>query len=212
MGDADTHGLHRRWAWWCWWTDKQSAGAKWEQNLLKIFDFDTVEDFWALFDAMAPATRLNERMKGNYAVHKESSRPTWEDCEANDGGDWELSVSSADNAHVRLDEWWLRCLLALIGETFDDDNGSDDVLGVSICRRPRETRLCVRTRFVAGAFHLGKNLLDAQQYVGNQRRNADSEATQIRIGQKFREVCDIPSYLPLEYKRPNARKDVLYRA
>uniref|UniRef100_A0A7R9YAE5 Eukaryotic translation initiation factor 4E n=1 Tax=Pinguiococcus pyrenoidosus TaxID=172671 RepID=A0A7R9YAE5_9STRA len=188
MGDADTHGLHRRWAWWCWWTDKQSAGAKWEQNLLKIFDFDTVEDFWALFDAMAPATRLNERMKGNYAVHKESSRPTWEDCEANDGGDWELSVSSADNAHVRLDEWWLRCLLALIGETFDDDNGSDDVLGVSICRRPRETRLCVRTR------------------------NADSEATQIRIGQKFREVCDIPSYLPLEYKRPNARKDVLYRA
>mmetsp|Transcript_21748 Transcript_21748/g.66609 ORF Transcript_21748/g.66609 Transcript_21748/m.66609 type:complete len:194 (-) Transcript_21748:147-728(-) len=183
---TETHALHRRWAWWCWWQDKSAAGAEWEQNLLKVLEFGTVEEFWALFESMAPATRLNERMKANYAVLKDTSRPTWEDCEENDGGDWELCISTNDNAMNRLDEWWLKCLLALIGETFDEESGSDEVLGVYVSRRPRETRLYVRTR------------------------NADDETTQLKLGQIMRTHCDIPSYLNIEYKRPSARKNTLY--
>ena len=184
--EQQLHPLHRGFTWWCWWTGGKND--KWEDNMLQVMDFSSVEDFWALYEHMTPATRLNERMSSNYAVMRKGLRPTWEDCEEHDGGDWLVVVPRSDERSMRkLDDWWMQALLVLIGENFDDATGSDSVLGVFLSRRTRETRLYVRSA------------------------NAPDEAMQKRIGSKIRQLLDIPSDIPIEYKRPSERNTVLYR-
>ena len=68
-------------------------------------------------------------MKSDYHVFRNDVRPEWEDEANAKGGKWsfQLRGKGAD-----IDELWLRTLLAVIGETIDEDDSQINGVVLSI--------------------------------------------------------------------------------
>ncbi|XP_023216241.1 eukaryotic translation initiation factor 4E-like [Centruroides sculpturatus] len=121
---------------WCFWYYKNDKFKLWEENLIKIASFDTVEDFWALYNHIERPSKLSTGC--DYAVFKEGIKPMWEDEKNQAGGRWVVNVAK----HLRttdLDNYWLETLLCMIGEMFDDYN--DEICGVVVQIRARVDRI-----------------------------------------------------------------------
>ncbi|OQS07797.1 eukaryotic initiation factor 4E, partial [Thraustotheca clavata] len=83
------HPLQHRWVLWYDNPKKKLPTETWEENLKKIYTFDTVEDFWCLFNNVLPPTKLSTG--SNYHLFKEGIRPMWEDPINAKGGKWILT-------------------------------------------------------------------------------------------------------------------------
>ncbi|KAF8388274.1 hypothetical protein HHK36_026940 [Tetracentron sinense] len=132
------HGLERKWTFWF---DNQSkpkqAGAAWGSSLRNVYTFDTVEDFWCLYDQIFRPSKLTAN--ADFHLFKTGIEPKWEDPECANGGKW--SVTSSRKAN--LDTMWLETLMALIGEKFDE---SDEICGVVASVRQRQDKLSLWTK------------------------------------------------------------------
>lgn len=114
------HPLQYRWVlWYC----KHDRSKDWEDCLKIVTSFDTVEDFWALYNHIQLASGLN--WSSDYYLFKEGIKPMWEDEQNVRGGRWLVKVDKARRGDL-LDHYWLELLMAMIGEQFDD-------LGEYIC-------------------------------------------------------------------------------
>ncbi|XP_010670949.2 eukaryotic translation initiation factor [Beta vulgaris subsp. vulgaris] len=135
-GTKQSHKLERKWAFW-FDTTKPKQGAAWGSTLKKAYTFDTVEEFWCLYDQIFKPSKLT----GNADFHlfKAGVEPKWEDPECANGGKWTVSGSRKTN----LDGMWLETLMALIGEQFDE---ADDICGVVVSARQRGDKLSLWTR------------------------------------------------------------------
>lgn len=133
------HPLHNTWTLWYLEHDRQKT---WEDMQNKITDFDTVEDFWSLYNHIRVASEIGS---GNdYSLFKRNIRPMWEDETNKRGGRWLIVLS---RAHRRIvDVLWLDIVLCLIGEAFDD---SEDICGAVVNIRPRGDKI---GGFFAGVF------------------------------------------------------------
>ncbi|KAK7243038.1 hypothetical protein RIF29_37822 [Crotalaria pallida] len=135
------HKLERQWTFWF---DNQSKpkqqGAAWGTSLRKVYTFDTVEEFWCLYDQIFKPSKL----PGNADFHlfKTGIDPKWEDPECANGGKWTV----ASNRRANLDTMWLETLMALIGEQFDD---AEDICGVVASVRQRQDKLSLWTKTAA---------------------------------------------------------------
>ncbi|OVA02332.1 Translation Initiation factor eIF- 4e [Macleaya cordata] len=132
--------LERKWTFWFDNQSKPKQGAAWGSSLRKGYTFDTVEDFWCLYDQIIKPSRL----PGNADFHlfKDGIEPKWEDPECANGGKWSVSCSKRTN----LDSMWLETLMALIGEQFDE---SDEICGVVASVRQRQDKLALWTKNAA---------------------------------------------------------------
>lgn len=130
------HPLQNRWSLWFFKNDKSK---EWSQNQKVVATVDTVEDFWALYNHIAPASRLPAGC--DYSVFKEGIEPAWEDSRNKKGGRWLLSLNKSQRSD--LDGYWLEILLCLIGEAFDEQ--SDDVNGAVVNIRPKGDKLALWT-------------------------------------------------------------------
>ncbi|KAM7319525.1 hypothetical protein ACRRTK_021208 [Alexandromys fortis] len=118
------HPLQNRWALWFFKNDKSKT---WQANLRLISKFDTVEDFWALYNHIQLSSNL---MPGcDYSLFKDGIEPMWEDEKNKRGGRWLITLNKQQR-RSDLDRFWLETLLCLIGESFDDY--SDDVCGAVV--------------------------------------------------------------------------------
>ncbi|XP_052750397.1 eukaryotic translation initiation factor 4E1-like [Galleria mellonella] len=104
------HPLERPWSIWYNSNDKKN----WEDCLIELTTFDTVEDYWCLYHHMLLPSEL--RQGQDYAVFKQGVRPMWEDSNNVSGGRW---VIMAENLH-HLNAIWLDIVLLLIGENFEN--------------------------------------------------------------------------------------------
>ncbi|XP_013788727.1 eukaryotic translation initiation factor 4E-like [Limulus polyphemus] len=95
------HPLQNRWSLWFYMNDKSKA---WEENLLEITSFDTVEDFWALYNHIEVASKL--RMGCDYALFKYGIKPMWEDERNKKGGRWLINLNRNQRSSD-LDAYWL---------------------------------------------------------------------------------------------------------
>jgi len=103
----------------------------------KIVTFDTVEDFWCLFNNLVAPSRL---LKGsNYHMFKEGITPEWEDPRNKAGGKWIIQYGLKDPGQ---DEHWMYTLLSMIGEEFED---SDEICGVVFSPRQKQNKLALWT-------------------------------------------------------------------
>ncbi|XP_046859178.1 eukaryotic translation initiation factor 4E-like [Xenia sp. Carnegie-2017] len=130
------HPLQNKWAWWFFKNDKSK---NWEENLRLITTFDTVEDFWAIYNHIKNAAKLQSGC--DYSVFKDGIKPMWEDDKNKQGGRW--LVNTNRNQRNDLDRMWLETLLCLVGEAFDDY--SDQVCGTVVQIRPKMDKLAVWT-------------------------------------------------------------------
>uniref|UniRef100_H3D660 Eukaryotic translation initiation factor 4ea n=1 Tax=Tetraodon nigroviridis TaxID=99883 RepID=H3D660_TETNG len=121
------HPLQNKWALWFFKNDKSKT---WEANLRLISRFDTVEDFWALYNHIQLSSNL---MSGcDYSLFKES-------IEA--GACWITTFKQQRKSDLDQDQF--ETLLCLVGEAFDDF--SEDVCGAVINVRAKGDKVAIWT-------------------------------------------------------------------
>lgn len=135
------HALQRKWVMWY---DSPSSSKKvdpanWHSNVKQIVAFETVEDFWSLFNNLMSPSKL--QLQSNYHLFKEGVMPAWEDPQNANGGKWVIELQKPERE--LLNTIWLYTILAMIGEAFED---SDDICGAVISLRKARNRLCVWTK------------------------------------------------------------------
>jgi len=105
-------------------------------NQKAITTFDTVEDFWAVFNHIQPASKIQTGC--DYSVFKDGIKPMWEDAANKRGGRWIVNLEK-QKRNSELDQFWLETLLCLIGEAFEELG--DDICGAVINLRPKGDKL-----------------------------------------------------------------------
>jgi translation initiation factor 4E len=134
------HPLQNRWSLWYDYPGKKTGRDTWADNLKKVVTFDTVEDFWGVFNNIAAASTLVSG--SNYHLFKDGIEPKWEDPVNSRGGKWVVSIPPKTRSDS-LDKLWMWLVLGCIGETFDDVN---EVCGVVVSIRKQADRLALWTK------------------------------------------------------------------
>lgn len=143
---APKHKLQNRWTFW--FLNPKAASEKdwyekvkqfpWHELLENVYTFDSVEDFWALFNSIIPPSRLKQN--GEFYLFKESVLPS---KESNPGlGIWQCNLPR-DWDKKKLEDNWLALVLGMVGETLED---ADDILGAIVTIRRSGPRLSLWTK------------------------------------------------------------------
>lgn len=162
------HPLQNKWALWFYKTDKAKS---WKANLRLVTSFDTVEDFWAVYNHIKAASRLQSGC--DYSLFKEGIEPMWEDERNRQGGRW-LVNTSKNVREQDLDRLWLETLMLLVGESFGEY--SDSVCGAVVQIRAKGDKLAIWTK------------------------NAADESANVGIGRKFKERLNLPPKMNMGYE------------
>jgi len=93
-----------------------AAAQGWMEDIKKVIAFDSVEEFWGLYNNIVPPSQLPQ--KANYYLFKDEIIPAWEDDANKYGGKWSIQLPR-DKNRGNVDRMWLYTMLAAIGETFD---------------------------------------------------------------------------------------------
>lgn len=150
---------------WTLWHDVASTKrGVYAANLRPIASFETVEDFWALFNNLKEPSQLSP---GNtYNLFKHGIKPEWEDENNMSGGEWRVALPSS--ARSILDEYWVNTTLTVIGEGFGPED-SDDIAGIVVNIKKGAVRIAIWTK------------------------SASNEQLQMSIGRRWRETANITS-------------------
>ncbi|KAI5961845.1 TIF45 [Candida pseudojiufengensis] len=133
------HPLNNRWT--LWYTKPQiNKNENWQDLLKPVISFSSVEEFWGIFNSIPPTNQLP--LKSDYHLFKEGIRPEWEDSNNSSGGKLQTQFSKKDTGIIN--DLWLRGLLAVIGETIEEDE--DEVNGIVINIRKQAYRIGVWTK------------------------------------------------------------------
>ncbi|KAG5865704.1 hypothetical protein JTB14_002695 [Gonioctena quinquepunctata] len=156
----------------CWtlWYYENDRSLSWEKNQKEISSFQTVEDFWSLYNHIKPASEL--RQGTDYSLFKKGIMPMWEDKANKKGGRWLLSLEKKQRNN-ELDRYWLDIILCLIGEAFDN---SDEVCGAVVNIRQKGDKIGVWTA------------------------DAQNGTAVLEIGRKLKERLHIPPRTVLGYQ------------
>eukprot|EP00759_Apiculatamorpha_spiralis_P059353 PhF_6_TR9921/c0_g2_i1/m.15105/K03259/EIF4E; translation initiation factor 4E len=137
------HPLEHKWI--LWYDFNKNRGAAWEDSLVQVSTFDTVEDFWGTFNNIKRPSSLE--FGANYFMFKQGVRPAWEDPQNEHGGKWQFTLSPSDDA--KADKAWEQLLLGLVGEcVYDGLEGVHPgvetiVTGAVLQRRRANSRISV---------------------------------------------------------------------
>lgn len=158
------HDLHTSWTLWYY---ENIKDRKWEDNLVPIITFGTVEDFWAAYNYLEPASNL--QIGSDYALFKTGIKPMWEDEQNKPGGRWLISLDkSRGQAQDNLDIYWLDLMLLMIGEGFGEHG--EVVNGAVINRRIKGNKIALWTSDAnkrEANMHAGRCMKEALQMPPN---------------------------------------------
>jgi len=164
------HPLQNGWTIWYDNPGKRTNQASWGDHLRTITTFDTVEDFWRVFNNLKPASTLPQG--SNYHIFKEHIEPKWEDTANARGGKWTVSIPPKSRAS-NLDQMWLWAVLACIGETI---LSPDDVCGIVVSVRKAGDRVQIWTK------------------------DANNEGACRDIGRSLKETLELPDNVIIGYQ------------
>ncbi|WVR08886.1 hypothetical protein IAU60_005945 [Kwoniella sp. DSM 27419] len=118
--------------------DRGSVLAEYENTLVTVGKFDTVEGFARHLNNIRLPSLLNKN--SNYHMFKNGIRPMWEDPANANGGKWVVLFRSSPTT---LDVAWANLTMALVGQVLDEE---DQVCGIVASNRPKIDRIQVWTR------------------------------------------------------------------
>eukprot|EP01113_Clastostelium_recurvatum_P000619 TRINITY_DN1028_c0_g1_i1.p1 TRINITY_DN1028_c0_g1~~TRINITY_DN1028_c0_g1_i1.p1 ORF type:complete len:225 (-),score=32.59 TRINITY_DN1028_c0_g1_i1:50-724(-) len=166
----EPHPLQHEWAlWYDCSGGRRPTANNWGDNIKRIVKFNTVEDFWRVFNNIKPASQLTAG--SNYYLFRDPIEPKWEDKANKEGGKWLLNVNRGGRSSP-LDQQWLWAVLACIGESFEH---SEEVMGVVVNVRRNGDRVSVWTA------------------------NAANEVAVKSIGVTLREALELPNTVSIGY-------------
>nr|QBH73398.1 eukaryotic translation initiation factor 4e [Franklinothrips vespiformis] len=131
------HPLHSTWV--LWYYEKNNS-RDWSENQREITQFNTVEDFWSLYNHIKLASEL--RPGCDYSLFKKDIMPMWEDGANRNGGRWLINLDRKQR-ETDLDRFWLEILLCMVGEAFDEY--SEDICGAVVNVRTKGDKIGVWT-------------------------------------------------------------------
>ncbi|KAL1491342.1 hypothetical protein ABEB36_011951 [Hypothenemus hampei] len=161
------HPLQHCWTLWYYENDRSQA---YELNQREIASFQTVEDFWSLYNHIKPASELKHGT--DYSLFKKGIQPMWEDEANRRGGRWLISLDRKQRSND-LDIYWLDIILCLIGEAFEH---SSEVCGAVV------------------------NLRFKGDKIGVWTADATNGAAVLEIGRKLKERLRIPARTVIGYE------------
>ena len=129
------HPLQNTWTLWYLENDRTKT---WEDMQNEITSFDTVEDFWSLYNHIKTPSEL--KIGCDYSLFKKDIRPMWEDTANKQGGRWVITMNK--NCKEDLDNIWLDVMLCLIGETFVNN---EEVCGAVVNIRSKSNKISIWT-------------------------------------------------------------------
>ncbi|KAF1949890.1 eukaryotic translation initiation factor 4E [Byssothecium circinans] len=169
--------------WTLWFTKPPSGkGDNWAELLKEVISFDSVEEFWGIYNNITPTSDL--ALKSDYHLFKKGVRPEWEDSQNKHGGKWAFQFK--DKKSINIDALWLHVMLAAIGENLEDED-DNEVMGVVVNVRKGFYRIGLWTRTV------GK----ADQSKGRTPEQG-KEALQ-KIGKRFKQALQLKDNEPVEF-------------
>lgn len=184
------HPLMHKWT--LWFTKPASGkGDNWNDLLKEVITFNSVEEFWGIYNNIAPVSEL--ALKSDYHLFKAGVRPEWEDSQNKHGGKW--SYSFREKRSIDIDDLWLHTLLAAIGETLESEEDGE-VMGVVVNVRKAFFRVGVWTR-TTGKSIPGRG--DGDTAGGKGRSPEKAREILMGIGQRFKEVLKLPTSEQLEF-------------
>ncbi|EPS73245.1 hypothetical protein M569_01514, partial [Genlisea aurea] len=135
------HELEKKWTFWFDNQSKPKQGAAWGSSLREVYTFDTVEEFWCLYDQIFKPSKYPTN-SADFHLFREGVQPKWEDPECANGGKWTVACNKKTN----MDNIWVETLMALIGEQFDE---ADEICGVVASVRQRQDKISLWTKNAA---------------------------------------------------------------
>lgn len=184
------HPLQNKWT--LWFTKPPSGkGDNWNDLLKEVITFDSVEEFWGIYNNIAPVSEL--ALKSDYHLFKAGVRPEWEDSQNKHGGKW--SYQFKEKRNVAIDELWLHVMLAAIGETLEDEEDGE-VMGVVVNVRKAFFRVGVWTRTIGKSIP-GRG--DGDVAGGKGRTPEKGRKVLIDIGTRFKELLHLPAGEVVEF-------------
>ncbi|GAO13752.1 uncharacterized protein UV8b_01603 [Ustilaginoidea virens] len=184
------HPLQNKWT--LWFTKPPSGkGDNWNDLLKEVITFDSVEEFWGVYNNVAPVSEL--ALKSDYHLFKAGVRPEWEDPQNKHGGKW--SYQYKDKRSIDVDSLWLQIMMAAIGETLEDEDDGE-VMGVVVNVRKGFYRIGVWTRTV-GRPVTGRG--DGDVAGGKGRSEKKGIDILMSIGRRVKEVLELPPSEKVEF-------------
>ncbi|KAI9350165.1 putative eukaryotic initiation factor 4E [Obelidium mucronatum] len=133
------HKLNRKWTLWFDSQQKRATQTNWHDSLKNLITFETVEDFWGVYNNIIKASALSAG--SNFHLFQAGVQPMWEDPQNERGGKWVGQVTKA--RLPELDTLWLHTMLSVIGENFED---ADEILGAVVSVRRHGNRIALWTK------------------------------------------------------------------
>ncbi|SMQ45807.1 unnamed protein product [Zymoseptoria tritici ST99CH_3D7] len=175
------HQLQHTWT--LWFTKPPSGKQDWNELLKEVISFNSVEEFWGIYNNITPASELAQ--KSDYHLFKQGVRPEWEDQQNKHGGRWAYTYKGTKAS----DETWLNIMLAAIGEMLEDES-DNEVMGVVVNIRKAFWRVGLWTR-TAGQAPKGRKDEAADPLESRKRLE--------RIGKNFKDVLDLQPNEVIEF-------------
>jgi len=173
------HPLKQSWTFW--YFDMNGGAANWDENLKKVVDVGTIEDFWAVYHHMQNVSTLESGC--DYALFKTGIRPMWEDMANKDGGRWLLTLDRFQRTQW-LDQIWLEIMLYLIGGDHKDSSTGECINGA-----------VVNVRNKADKIALWLPIADKNQGHGPQI---------LEVGHELKNRMGIPKHFPIHFETHSA--------
>lgn len=123
---------------WCLWVLLHSHSAKdnWQHSQTNVASFDSVEEFWRLFNNIKRPSRLGVV---DLSIFKKDVWPAWEDETCRHGGRW---IAKVDKMRPQdFDELWLTLILTVIGEEMSD--AGQCICGAVFSCRTKSSKMAV---------------------------------------------------------------------
>jgi len=136
--NSSKHPLKHSWTFW--YFNINGGAASWDENLIKICDVTTIEDFWAVFHHMQDVASLESGC--DYALFKTGIRPMWEDPANKEGGRWLLTLDRFQRMQY-LNDIWLEIMLYLIGGDHKDDSTDSCINGAVVNIRNKADKVAL---------------------------------------------------------------------
>ncbi|RFU72225.1 translation initiation factor eif4e [Trichoderma arundinaceum] len=184
------HPLQNKWT--LWFTKPPSGkGDNWNDLLKEVITFDSVEEFWGVYNNVAPVSEL--ALKSDYHLFKAGVRPEWEDPQNKHGGKW--SYQYKDKRNVDVDRLWLQVMMGAIGETLEEEDDGE-VMGVVVNVRKGFYRIGVWTRTIGKSIP-GRG--DGDVAGGKGRSGEKGKDILLSIGRKFKDTLELPANEQVEF-------------
>ncbi|KAF4595421.1 translation Initiation Factor Eif4e [Ophiocordyceps camponoti-floridani] len=185
------HPLQNKWT--LWFTKPPSGkGDNWNDLLKEVITFNSVEEFWGVYNNVAPVSELPQ--KADYHLFKAGVRPEWEDPQNKHGGKW--SYQYKDKRIIDIDRLWLQVMMGAIGETLENEEDGE-VMGVVVNVRKAFYRIGIWTRTIGGNRIAGRG--DGDVAGGKGRTMEKGKEILMSIGRRFKDVLELPSNEQVEF-------------